>query len=169
MFGSKRITHDFKRYEKVTYEFYNIHKVSLALDLSNIIYITRTNRDKNLPCDIFKDISKLHRFSAREPFLNLNLNVEMCFSNPASLALNPLAASFNYVSSSNSKVCQFQNVNEKNPVTSFSNVNPYAEPFPTPANTGIPRNIPSGNKESAYSILQNLRVKNVNKILLGHT
>ena len=43
MLGSKRITHDFKRYERVNYEFYNIHKASLALG------------DKNLPCDIFKD------------------------------------------------------------------------------------------------------------------
>ena len=48
---------------------------------------------------------------------------------------------------SNSKACQFQNVNEKNPVTSFSNLNPYAEPFPAPVNTGIPRNIPSGNNK----------------------
>ena len=224
---------------------------------------------------IFQQILKLRRYVVNciglvlEPFLNLNLNVEMCFSNPASLALDPLAASFNYVSRivlvlphcftnlmglsgstnkisnldplaepfipgiipdncllggvcisrstrncspggnsnivpitlgslfeqddevgspappdhltptrwadvsihvkssrkingvcletavggiSNSKACLYQNVNEKNPVTSFSNLNPYAEPFPASVNTGIPRNIPSGNnKESAYS------------------
>ena len=98
----KRITHDFKRYEKVCYEFYNIHKTFLALDLPNVLYITCVTPIviKNLPYDIFKDRSKLHWFSAREPFLNLNLNlnVEMCVSNPVSLALNPLAASFNYVS-----------------------------------------------------------------------
>ena len=69
-----------------------------------------------------------------------------------------------------SKACQFQNVNEKNPVTSFSNLNPYpTKPFPAPVNMGIPRNISSGNnKESAYFILQNLQVKNVDKILVGH-
>ena len=32
--------HMTSRYGKVSYEFYNIHKASLALDLSNILYIT---------------------------------------------------------------------------------------------------------------------------------
>ena len=52
---------------------------------------------------------------------------------------------------SNIKACQFQNVNEKNPVISLSNLNPYVKPFPAPVSTGIPRNIPSGNnKASSY-------------------
>ena len=136
MFGSKRIPHDFKRYEKVTYEFYNIHKASLALDLSNILYITCVTPIAIKTFHVIYLKIEVNRFSAREPFLNLNLNVEMCSSNPASLSHNPLAVLFNYVSGiANKPIVSvlpkcFTNLTGLSGSTNkISNLDPLAEPF----------------------------------------
>ena len=133
MFGSKRITHDFKRYEKVSYEFYNIHTASLALDLSNILYITCVTPIviKTFHVIYLKIEVNCIGLVPREPFLNLNLNVEMCFSNPASRALYPFAASFNNVSRIVSVLpnCFTNPSGLSGSTNKISNLDPLAEPF----------------------------------------